>query len=418
MKKTQTSSDEVLQEDQLIRSLLVDHRRIMGKFPQPLEESFWQSLAERSIQMIRNVTTTGLLVYILVGLVTFPTVYFLSSEPHRLHDILIWLLTYLNGAVCLATLPIMASIPSLTVHFQRIIIFITFLGVFFTSFLTVQYEAGKLIQQGSYIIVFVYMLVYFLSGVRPVMLLVTCLIAGLLPLPLFWVMQVKFDPIIYFYAVIFSNIIGFLVSYTVTGKERLSFLQARLLELDKINSGLMSNELVRLSNEDGLTNLFNRRYFNEVIENEWERSERSSEPLSVIFVDIDYFKAYNDTYGHLQGDEALVQVARILKKNLRRSSDVAARYGGEEFILLLPNTPSAGAQVVANNIMKAVDDLAIEHTSSTVASHLTLSIGVSTWHNESDMSPNKLMAQADEAVYQAKADGRHAIRVFGAEDYK
>lgn len=415
MKNTQASSEEILQEDQLIRGLLIDHRRVMGSFPEPLEQLFWQAVAERSIQMIRNVTTTGLLLYILLGLVTFPTVYFLSTEPHRLHDILIWLLAYLNGAVCLASLPIMASIPSLTVHFQRIIVFITFLGVFFTSFLTVQYEATKLIQQGSYIIIFVYMLVYFLSGVRPWMLLVTCLVAGLLPLPLFWVMDVKFDPVIYFYAVIFSNIIGFLVSYTVTGKERLSFLQARLLELDKINSSVMSTELVRLSNEDGLTNLFNRRYFNEIIEHEWERSERSSEPLSVIFVDIDYFKAYNDTYGHLQGDQALVQVAHILKKNMRRSSDVAARYGGEEFILLLPNTPSAGAQVVANNIMKAVDSLAIEHKSSSVAPHLTLSIGVSTWQNEAGMNPTKLMAQADEAVYQAKADGRHAIRVFGAE---
>jgi diguanylate cyclase (GGDEF)-like protein len=415
VKKTQASSEEILQEDQLIRGLLNDHRRIMGSFPAPLEQVFWQAVAERSIQMIRNVTTTGLLVYVLLGLITFPTVYFLSSEPHRLHDILIWLLAYLNGAVCLAVLPIMASIPSLTIHFQKFIIAITFFGVFFTSFLTAQYEATKLIQQGSYIIVFVYMLVYFLSGVRPLVLLITCLVAGLLPLPLLWLMKVRFDPVIYFYAVIFSNIIGFLVSYTVTGKERVSFLQARMLELDKINSSVMSTELVRLSNEDGLTNLFNRRYFNEIIEHEWERSERSNEPLSVIFVDIDYFKPYNDTYGHLQGDAALVQVAQILKRNMRRSSDVAARYGGEEFILLLPNTPSAGAQVVANNIMKAIDSLEIEHKSSSVAAHLTLSIGVSTWHNESDMNPNKLMAQADEAVYQAKADGRHTIRVFGAE---
>jgi hypothetical protein len=136
VKKTQASSEEILQEDQLIRGLLNDHRRIMGSFPAPLEQVFWQAVAERSIQMIRNVTTTGLLVYVLLGLITFPTVYFLSSEPHRLHDILIWLLAYLNGAVCLAVLPIMASIPSLTIHFQKFIIAITFFGVFFTSFLT------------------------------------------------------------------------------------------------------------------------------------------------------------------------------------------------------------------------------------------------------------------------------------------
>lgn len=407
--------EAILQEDELIRRLLADRERLIRSFPPNLELLFWQSIAERSLHMIRAVTSIGLVVYLSVGILTFLTVYFLTEERHRLHDILIWLLTYLNGAFCLVTLPVVAGIPSLTRYFQRVLISIVFLAVFFTSFLTVQYEEVRLIQQGSYIVVFVYMLAYFLTGIRPLVLLITCLIAGLLPLPLLWVMEVRFDPVVYFYAVIVSNVVGFMVSYIVTGKERVSFLQARLLELDKIHSDVMSNELVRLSNEDALTGLYNRRYLNETIAIEWERAERSEEPISVVFVDIDYFKLYNDTYGHLQGDKALIRVAGVLRKHMRRTSDIAARYGGEEFVLLLPNTPSAGAQVVANNIMRAVDSLKIEHKTSNVAEHLTLSIGVATWAQEENMTMNKLIAQADAAVYQAKAEGRHAIRVFGVE---
>lgn len=132
-----------------------------------------------------------------------------------------------------------------------------------------------------------------------------------------------------------------------------------------------------------------------------------------MFVDIDCFKNYNDTYGHLKGDDALVKVAEVLKNHMRRSSDMAARYGGEEFILLLPNTPSSGAQVVANNIMKAVDSLKVEHSASLTGKYLTLSIGVATWTGEADMTETQLIAQADSAVYQAKSDGRHLVRVFG-----
>lgn len=415
MIKTATAAlpEETLQEDQFIRKLLADRRRIGRSFPDSLETLFWQSLAERSLHMIRSIATLGVLIYFIVGLITFPSIYLIADQSHRLHDILIWFLMYLNGAVCLATLPVIANIPGLMPHFQRFIVGVSFVGIFFSSFLTVQYEEPRLTQQGGYIVVFVYMLIYFLTGTRPLILWITCLIAGLLPLPLLWLMGISFDPMLYFYSVIFSNFIGFFVSQSIIGKERISFLQARLLELDKLHSKLLSNELIRLSNEDPLTSLYNRRYFNESIRTEWDRAERSGEPLSLVFVDIDCFKNYNDTYGHLKGDDALIKVALAMKEQMRRSSDMAARYGGEEFILLLPNTPSSGAQVVASNIMKAIDDLKVEHKASLVGQYLTLSIGVATWNGETDITETQLIAQADLAVYQAKSDGRHRVRIFG-----
>jgi diguanylate cyclase (GGDEF)-like protein len=119
----------------------------------------------------------------------------------------------------------------------------------------------------------------------------------------------------------------------------------------------------------------------------------------------------------LQGDDALIQVANILKSHLRRSADMAARYGGEEFVLLLPNTPLDGARVVAEKLLAAVDRLRIEHLGSHTAPHVTISIGVTTWQPDKtrSMSPNRLIDQADSAVYQAKAAGRHCVRVFGVE---
>lgn len=415
MKKITAISEEMVKEEQQIRGLLADRQKVMRRFPPTLEFAFWQSMAERSISMMRQVFLVGMLVYLLIGLITFPTIYLFSSEQHQLHDILIWLLLYLNGAVCLLSLPVLTNISGLTIYFKRQVIAITFFGVFFTSFLTVQYETPRLVQGGSYIMALVYMLVYFLTGVRPLTLLLTSLVAGVLPLIFLGFMQVHFDAFIYFYSVFFSNVVGFLVGHTVTSKERFSFLQGRLLAIDKIQAELMSSELARLSNEDSLTGLFNRRYFNEAMAREWERSARTNEPLSVIFVDIDYFKNYNDTYGHQQGDAALTAVAKVLQQELRRSADIVARYGGEEFILLLPNTPLAGAQVVASNISKAVDHLNMPHRSSQVANHLTLSIGVSTWSQEPEMDAQKLIAQADQAVYQAKEQGRHTICVYAAQ---
>ena len=399
-------------EDQLIRKLLADRSRVNKPFPEKLETRFWQSLADHAMQMIRNISVLAMLIYIVIGLLNLPSIYFLASKENLFHDSMVCFLLYVNGAVCLSVLPIMARIPSLSIYYQRTIIVLSFFGVFFTSLLTVQYHEPLLIQYGSYIIIFVYMLVYFLTGARPFVLLITCCVAGILPLPISWSMGVQVDLLNYFYAVIFSNFIGFFISQSIIGKERTNFLQARLLALDKVHAKTLSDRLTRLSNEDALTGLYNRRYFNEAIHSEWDRAVRSGEHLSLVFIDIDCFKNYNDSYGHLKGDDALVAVSNVFKDHMRRTSDMASRYGGEEFILLLPNTPTNGAQVVANNIMKAVDALNIEHNDSIVKPYLTLSIGVATWAGEPDITETQLIAQADSAVYQAKAEGRHLVRVF------
>jgi two-component system, chemotaxis family, response regulator WspR len=167
-------------------------------------------------------------------------------------------------------------------------------------------------------------------------------------------------------------------------------------------------ELQRLTHLDGLTGVANRRRFDEFLDAEWRRARRNGQPLSVALVDIDYFKRFNDTYGHQGGDECLRQVAGALAGAVRRGGDLMARYGGEEFAAVLPEVPHSGAITVAGSLHAAVLALALPHSASAVASQVTISVGVATLRpQDSPDDAKRLVALADEALYQAKNQGRN-----------
>jgi two-component system, chemotaxis family, response regulator WspR len=167
-------------------------------------------------------------------------------------------------------------------------------------------------------------------------------------------------------------------------------------------------ELQRLSTVDGLTGLANRRRFDEVLDQECRRARRENSPLALIMTDVDFFKKYNDSYGHQGGDECLRRVASVLAQAARRPADLAARYGGEEFALVLPHTTVEGAAIVAEGLRAGVAALNILHTSSGAAPHVTLSLGVAVAYPESpDLDPDKLIEHADAALYDAKRSGRN-----------
>ncbi|MBH8564171.1 diguanylate cyclase [Nostoc sp. CENA67] len=171
-------------------------------------------------------------------------------------------------------------------------------------------------------------------------------------------------------------------------------------------------ELQRLVNLDDLTQIANRRRFDECLHAEWHRLKREQMPLSLILCDIDFFKRYNDTYGHLAGDDCLRQVATALKSVVQRPADLIARYGGEEFVVILPNTKHQGAIHVARTILQAVRNLAIPHAESSVSKHVTISVGVVSIIPNLDLSPQDLMAAADKALYAAKQQGRDRVISF------
>jgi diguanylate cyclase (GGDEF)-like protein len=167
--------------------------------------------------------------------------------------------------------------------------------------------------------------------------------------------------------------------------------------------------LVNLSSTDGLTGIPNRRRFDETLDCEWQRARRNQTELSLILMDVDLFKEYNDHYGHLAGDDCLRQLARVLAGCVRRPTDLVARYGGEEFACLLPDTDLEGAIWIANRMREKVDSLQIPHVHSPVADHVTLSLGVAMLIPVVGQSSLDLIRHADECLYASKRNGRNQV---------
>ena len=170
-----------------------------------------------------------------------------------------------------------------------------------------------------------------------------------------------------------------------------------------------NQKLQQLAILDGLTGIANRRYFDLVLENEWQRLAREQKPLSLILCDVDHFKAYNDFYGHQQGDRCLQKIAQILARSTRRPADLAARYGGEEFAIVLPNTDGEGALHIARNIQQQLKEQQLVHQGSTVSDRVTCSMGIATTIPQGKQSIKELIEQSDRLLYQAKRTGRNQI---------
>lgn len=173
-----------------------------------------------------------------------------------------------------------------------------------------------------------------------------------------------------------------------------------------------SDQLRRLAFIDGLTGLHNRRALDERLHTELRHAARTGQPLALAMIDVDFFKAYNDHYGHQAGDDALRAVAQALRHGMLRPVDLAARYGGEEFVCLLPETEASGARAVAERLRAAVQALALPHARSSVAEVLTVSIGVAAWPGgvgRPPLAPATLLQAADAALYDAKHGGRNRV---------
>src|SRR5919202_918521 len=167
-----------------------------------------------------------------------------------------------------------------------------------------------------------------------------------------------------------------------------------------------NEELQRLATLDGLTQVANRRCFDECLTKAWQILVRERLPLSLLLCDVDFFKRYNDSKGHQAGDECLQQVAQAMKRAVKRPADLVARYGGEEFVVILPNTNGEGALKVAEEIRLSLRRLGVTHPKSPISEYVTISLGVSCTVPCDEASPENLIAAADRALYQAKESGR------------
>jgi diguanylate cyclase (GGDEF)-like protein len=188
--------------------------------------------------------------------------------------------------------------------------------------------------------------------------------------------------------------------------QRLESMRSKQLEMSR-DLASANRELEKLSRQDGLTGIANRRYFDSYLVTEVRRGARERQPLSLILSDVDHFKAFNDCYGHQAGDDCLRRVAAALSSAGRRPADLAARYGGEEFAMVLPGTVLDGAVDVAQAVSRVIDGLAIPHARSAVDQKITLSQGIVSLVPEKETSPEDLIQRADQALYLAKQQGRN-----------
>jgi len=300
-------------------------------------------------------------------------------------------------------------LPAFQRHYQKVI-YVTGSIVLAIAVLGTQLlESQRLMQINSYVALLIIsilvlalrlsLIVSSLASLTGVALAVAAVL--LLGKPVDWAMLVWYC--------LGSLLVMVAVGVVIERQERISFLQGLLLEHESAERARLNQALERLAHQDGLTHLANRRHFDETLAREWERLRREGRPMAVLFMDVDYFKPYNDTYGHAAGDECLTAIGAVLQHAARRPGDLAARYGGEEFVIILPGTDVAGAREVAERVLADVDGLRIPHGASPVADHVTVSVGLAVRVPQAGESAQVVLEAADKAVYAAKRGGRHRV---------
>lgn len=214
----------------------------------------------------------------------------------------------------------------------------------------------------------------------------------------------------------FSSFLGMALAYATDRQHRENYLQNCMIELNRLELIRQAQQLSVLSRQDALTGLANRRYLDEVLENEWKRAIRHEMPITIMMIDIDFFKLYNDTLGHIQGDQCLRRIAILLGSIASRSGDLAARYGGEEFLLLFSMTDKDQAVIQVQRLMELVRNIGIIHPRSHVSKHVTISVGVATTTPHLNDSLSEFISKADHALYVAKNNGRNQYHVATSEN--
>ena len=217
--------------------------------------------------------------------------------------------------------------------------------------------------------------------------------------------------------VLFSAIIiSLIANYQMENDLRWNYLRNLLKEIETIRLEKAKTELEHLSSSDVLTGLTNRRYFDSFLDKEWRMGIRNQTPVSLLFLDVDDFKAYNDNYGHQAGDVCLQKIAAVIRRGVHRSRDLCARYGGEEFVVLLPDTAQESALHIAEAIREGIEMERVPHSFSRATSHVTVSIGVASIIPQREVDQSFLVEMADRALYKAKEMGRNQVQVFMPEN--
>lgn len=337
-----------------------------------------------------------------------PSDYWVIDQQYLGHDFLNCSLGLANGALCLLVLFSFSHFSKLRPYFSLASMALMFWAMISMSWLTLTVKTIALQQQGMAILCMIYIMGSLISGVKPFQMLMTGFLAASLTIILFLLLHVDFDAVVLGRILFGSCVFGYVISHMIFARERMIYLFTMRARISEKMHRIHNLELLHLSQYDDLTKISNRRTFDEMMDVFYEQTRQEQSDLAILFIDIDFFKNYNDFYGHPKGDTVISSIAKSIK-NAIRHMDFVARYGGEEFVVLLPETDAHGAYAVASNIFKAVERLEIPHEKSLVGDFVTISLGITVYHGESELSKEELLEIADQALYRAKHLGRNQI---------
>lgn len=400
-----------------IENLLeIQHRKLKSKFEPELERQFWKDREERLIKMIVRAIKPVIITFVIFELISLPLNYLTTAPEYRFHDVSMTMISYSMGWVALFTIYAMAKRPQWNQYYQHVVAGIICLGLAIVQSVLLSTQALSMTWRGSLIIAFAIMFAYLCSGLRPKIIFIASISATFFT-GIFLLINRSNLPIwVITNTLILSNLVGLALATLSISTERIRFLQSIIIDCDKQIYSCLNQYFIQLSHQDTLTMLGNRRGFEQHLQDAIELTRTTKKPFGVLFIDVDFFKFYNDLYGHDQGDKALIRVAQSLLRHVD-DGDAAIRYGGEEFVVLLKDTTDSEAEKIAKNILEDIRAQKIEHRSSKIRPYLTVSIGMTVYSGDVEMSYPELLKLADQALYLAKQNGRDQLHKLYSIDF-
>lgn len=371
------------------------------RFPYRLEGEYRISQALESAAAFRSTVFYVFLLYVILG------AGILLLVPLETLDR--WPLGYVSLGTVIAIAVVFSRFPALDLYYNAYVATLAFIGMAITIALPAIVDPPLIRQLAMIGIIHAAVVVGAILGLRFLHAVTAMWGGGLIGLILISTTGHSLDWPALHQTFTGGCLIGTFLAWLGERRTRQVFLQKTLLALEKERSDALAARMQEISRHDGLTGLANRRYFDEVLGREWLRCQRDGSSLSLIFIDIDFFKNYNDHYGHQAGDECLKRIGTVLLANARRPGDMASRYGGEEFVMLYPQTGPESARNMAERLLDAIRLLRLPHEKSRVSGTVTASIGVSSIVPEANYRPEQLIRAADHALYVAKREGRNRL---------
>ena len=404
--------DQLRRSKEDLEQLVAQHFKSNNQqslLPKKLEDEFWAFNIDRTRVNAIQFFGQGVITYTIFVLLILPSNYFVLREsPHFVLDFIYSILSLIVVGAALFLFWAFSRFRNLRAFFYPAACTIVFFTIVLTSSLMIGVSNVVLQNQAMVLVAFLYMLGFILSGIKPLHMLWIGSFAAIVSLFFLYFLNIPYDLLMIGRTFIGSLLLGFSISVMLNSKEQRIFIKSKISEIDEKILRLQASELLHLSQHDELTNVSNRRTFEEMFTHYYNLACKESTSLSVLFIDIDYFKNYNDFYGHQMGDQVISEIAKTIKSSIRHM-DFIARYGGEEFVVLLPETSAQGAYAVATNIYRAIDRLMIVHEKSLVSNHVTISLGITVFNGNPKISQDVLIETADKALYRAKKLGRNQI---------